>query len=55
MILRNLIFYTVSGSILWSVAGRLGANFALNMAISMLVPPALMLGYALYKNRGPLL
>jgi hypothetical protein len=55
MILRNMIFYTVAGSVLWAIAGRMGAGLVVNMAVSLLVPPLLLFGYALYKGRGPLL
>jgi hypothetical protein len=55
MILRNMIFYTVAGSVLWAVAGRMGAGLIVNMILSLMVPPVLLFGYALYKGRGPLL
>ena len=55
MILRNMIFYTVAGSILWAVAGRMGAGLVINMIVSLMVPPMLLFGYALYKGRGRLL
>ena len=55
MFLRNLIFYTVVGSVLWVIASRLGVGLAANMAISLLVPPLLIISYTLYKSRGPLL
>ncbi len=55
MWLRNMIFYTVLGSVLWAIASRLGVGLGGNLAISLLVPPVLILGYTLYKSRGPLL
>jgi len=55
MFLRNLIFYTVLGSVLWVIAGRMGVGLGGNLAISLLVPPLLILSYTLYKSRGPLL
>ena len=55
MFLRNLIFYTVLGSVLWVIASRMGVGLGANLAISLLVPPLLILSYTLYKSRGPLL
>ena len=55
MFLRNMIFYTVAGSILWAISDRMGAGLVINMFVSLLVPPMLLFGYALYKSRGPLL
>jgi hypothetical protein len=55
MFLRNLIFYSIVGGVLWAIAERLGVGFGLNMAISLLVPPLILIVYTLYKNRGPLL
>ena len=54
MFLRNLIFYTVVGSVLWVIAQRLGAGIGIALTASLLLPP-LLLSYTLYKNRGPLL
>jgi hypothetical protein len=54
MILRNMIFYTIVGSLLWGAGSKLGAGMGVNLALALLVPPALLLGYALYRNRGPL-
>jgi hypothetical protein len=55
MFLRNMIFYTVVGGVLWALGDRLGAGLGLNLAVSLLVPPLLIISYTLYKNRGPLL
>ena len=55
MFLRNLIFYSVMGGLLWAVAQRLGAGLGLSLAASLLVPPLILISYTLYKNRGPLL
>jgi hypothetical protein len=55
MFLRNMIFYTVVGGVLWTVAGKLGAGLGLNLALSLLAPPLLIIAYTLYKHRGPLL
>jgi hypothetical protein len=55
MVLRNMIFYSIVGGILWAVAERLGAGFGVNLAISLLAPPLILIIYTLYKNRGPLL
>jgi hypothetical protein len=53
--LRNMIFYTVVGGVLWALGDRLGAGLGLNLAVSLLVPPLLIISHTLYKNRGPLL
>jgi hypothetical protein len=50
-----MIFYTVAGAVLWAIASRLGTGLVVNLAVSLLVPPLLLFGYALYKGRGPLL
>lgn len=55
MILRNMIFYTIVGSLLWALGSKLSAGMGVNLALSRLVPSVLLLGYALHKNRGPLL
>jgi hypothetical protein len=55
MFLRNMIFYSIVGGVLWAIAEKLGVDFGLNMAISLLVPPLIPIIYTLYKNRGPLL
>jgi hypothetical protein len=55
MVLRNMIFYSIVGGVLWAIAERLGAGFGVNLAISLLVPPLILIIYTLYKNRGPLL
>jgi hypothetical protein len=55
MFLRNMIFYTVLGGVLWTLGDRLGAGLGINLALSLLVPPLLIISYTVYKNRGPLL
>ena len=55
MFLRNMIFYSVAGGLLWALGDRMGAGLGLNLALSLLVPPLLIISYTLYKNRGPLL
>ena len=48
MFLRNLIFYTVAGSVLWVIAQRLGAGIGVALAASLLLPPLALLSYTLY-------
>lgn len=55
MVLRNMIFYSIVGGVLWAIAERLGVGFGVNLAISLLAPPLILIVYALYKNRGSLL
>jgi hypothetical protein len=55
MFFRNMIFYTVVGSVLWAIAARLGAGLVINLSVSLPVPPMLFFGYAPYKGRGRLL
>jgi|GEM_PF-1980160 len=52
---KNLIFYTVAGSIFWAVSQRVGAGLGWSLAASLLLPPLMVIGWVLYKNRRPLL
>jgi hypothetical protein len=55
IVLRNMIFYTVVGGALWKLGDKLGAGLGINLALSLLIPPLLIISYTVYKNRGPLL
>jgi uncharacterized membrane protein len=49
--MRNIIFYTVAGSIIWAIAHALGAGFGVSLFASFLGPPLLIIAFILYKNR----
>lgn len=52
---KNLVFYTVAGSIFWFIAQKLGAGMGWSMAASLLLPPLIIIGWMFYKYRRPLL
>ncbi len=52
---KHLIFYTVAGSVFWTVAQKLGAGLAWSMAASLLLPPLIIMCWIFYKHHGPLL
>lgn len=52
---KHIIFYTVAGSVFWTVAQKLGAGLGWSMAASLLLPPFIMMGWIIYKHRRPLL
>lgn len=47
----NLLFYTVVGAMISMVAQALGASLAMNLALSLIAPPALLLVYRIYNGR----
>ena len=52
---KNLVFYTVAGSIFWVIAQKLGAGMGVSLAASLMLPPLILIGWMLYKYRRPLL
>jgi hypothetical protein len=51
---KNVIFYTVAGSVFGMVAQKLGGGLGWSMAASLLLPPLILVGWTLYKYRRPL-
>ncbi|MBI4298123.1 MAG: hypothetical protein HY676_06300 [Chloroflexi bacterium] len=50
--LKNLVFYTVVGAIVAWIAQLVGLGMGTTLLLSLLLPPALILGYRiLYYNR----
>lgn len=49
--IRNVIFYTVAGSIIWAIAQALGAGFSVSLFAALLGPPLVLIAFILYKNR----
>jgi hypothetical protein len=45
-----MIFYSIAGGVLWWAADQLGVGVGLNLAISLLVPPLIIIAYTLYKT-----
>ena len=47
--MRDLIFYTVAGTIIGFIAQLIWNNFAVTMFTSLLIPPALILTYRIIR------
>ena len=52
MLGKNLVFYAVAGTIVAVVAQALGASMGLVFFSSMIIPPALILGFLILRFNG---
>jgi len=47
----KMIFYTLTGSIFWSIAQAMGAGTSISLFAGFLGPPMLLIGFFIYKYR----
>ena len=52
MFTKNLLFYAVAGTIVGVVAQALGASLGVVLFSSLIVPPALILGFIILRHNG---
>jgi hypothetical protein len=50
--MKELLFYALSGTIIGLIAQLAGASLLVVMLLSLLVPPAILLGIRIYRLMG---
>ncbi len=47
--LKVIVFYTVASTVVWVVVSALGAGIGWSLFLSLTVPPALLVAWALWR------